>query len=172
MVDARWQWIQQGNASNWSYGEGIRAIWKGRCSYIQHRTLVDSFENIIWVNTLVPLFSFNICQLFWSKSKVCIQHTLLYTTFEWDILYFVLLKAGLFLKTCRKGYYQEGNYVYDEMDGIEAYKRALTTWAKWIDSTVNFTSSLVFFRSYSPSHFRWINFYITVSLFKITIRSR
>ncbi|KAL1808663.1 hypothetical protein ACET3Z_025653 [Daucus carota] len=53
-----------------------------------------------------------------------------------------------------KGYYQEGNHVYDEMDGIEAYQRALTTWAKWIDSTVNFTSSLVFFRSYSPSHFR------------------
>ncbi|KAK1390760.1 Protein trichome birefringence [Heracleum sosnowskyi] len=56
--------------------------------------------------------------------------------------------------TSGKGYYQEGNHVYDELDGLEAYRRALETWARWIDSNVKFTKSLLFFRSYSPSHFR------------------
>ncbi|OEL34284.1 Protein trichome birefringence [Dichanthelium oligosanthes] len=53
----------------------------------------------------------------------------------------------------RKDYYQEGNHVYSELDVHDAYRRALNTWAKWVDSNVNPKKTTVFFRGYSASHF-------------------
>ncbi|KAH7656157.1 PC-Esterase protein [Dioscorea alata] len=57
-----------------------------------------------------------------------------------------------------KDYYQEGNRVYGELKVIEAFHKALNTWAKWVDTNVNPKKTLVFFRGYSASHFsggRW-----------------
>jgi hypothetical protein len=55
---------------------------------------------------------------------------------------------------CRKDYYQEGNHVYNELNVLEAFRKALTTWARWVDANVDPMKSLVFFRGYSASHFR------------------
>ncbi|KAJ4840382.1 hypothetical protein Tsubulata_034789 [Turnera subulata] len=52
-----------------------------------------------------------------------------------------------------KDYYQEGSHVYDELNVLEAFRKALTTWARWVDANVKPTKSLVFFRGYSHSHF-------------------
>ncbi|CAK7342301.1 unnamed protein product [Dovyalis caffra] len=52
-----------------------------------------------------------------------------------------------------KDYYQEGSHVYDELNVLEAFRKALTTWARWVDANVNPVKSLVFFRGYSASHF-------------------
>ncbi|XVF55993.1 hypothetical protein PTKIN_Ptkin06aG0080400 [Pterospermum kingtungense] len=52
-----------------------------------------------------------------------------------------------------KDYYQEGSHVYGELNVLEAFRKALTTWARWVDATVNPTKSMVFFRGYSASHF-------------------
>ncbi|ONM62357.1 Protein trichome birefringence-like 1 [Zea mays] len=52
-----------------------------------------------------------------------------------------------------KDYYQEGNRVYSELDVHDAFRRALNTWAKWVDSSVNPKKTTVFFRGYSASHF-------------------
>ncbi|KAL6912036.1 hypothetical protein ACP4OV_000841 [Aristida adscensionis] len=52
-----------------------------------------------------------------------------------------------------KDYYQEGNRVYSELNVHDAYRRALNTWAKWVDSNVNPKKTTVFFRGYSASHF-------------------
>ncbi|KAH7679877.1 PC-Esterase protein [Dioscorea alata] len=52
-----------------------------------------------------------------------------------------------------KDYYQEGNHVYNELNVVEAFHRALNTWAKWVDANVNPKKTLVFFRGYSASHF-------------------
>lgn len=54
----------------------------------------------------------------------------------------------------KKDYYQEGNRVYSELNVHDAYRRALNTWAKWVDSNVNSKKTTVFFRGYSASHFR------------------
>ncbi|KAL6200726.1 hypothetical protein ACLB2K_030507 [Fragaria x ananassa] len=35
------------------------------------------------------------------------------------------------------GYYQEGDHVYDELNGEEAYRRALSTWGRWLDTKVD-----------------------------------
>ncbi|KAK4489688.1 hypothetical protein RD792_000321 [Penstemon davidsonii] len=51
-------------------------------------------------------------------------------------------------------YYQEGSHVYSELNVMEAFRKALTTWGRWVDANVNPTKSLVFFRGYSASHFR------------------
>lgn len=53
-----------------------------------------------------------------------------------------------------KGYYQEGSHIYDELNVSEAFRKALTTWARWVDANVNPMKTLVFFRGYSASHFR------------------
>ncbi|ERN11118.1 hypothetical protein AMTR_s00024p00162030 [Amborella trichopoda] len=57
-------------------------------------------------------------------------------------------------KTSRgKDYYQEGNHVYGELNVVDAYRKALKTWAKWVDINVNPKKTQVFFRGYSASHF-------------------
>ncbi|KAG8371838.1 hypothetical protein BUALT_Bualt12G0004700 [Buddleja alternifolia] len=52
-----------------------------------------------------------------------------------------------------KDYYQEGSHVYSELNVVEAFRKALTTWGRWVDAHVNPMKSLVFFRGYSASHF-------------------
>ncbi|CAH8350985.1 unnamed protein product [Eruca vesicaria subsp. sativa] len=50
-------------------------------------------------------------------------------------------------------YYQEGSNVYHELAVLEAFRKALTTWGRWVEKNVNPNQSLVFFRGYSASHF-------------------
>ncbi|XP_047336242.1 protein trichome birefringence-like [Impatiens glandulifera] len=52
-----------------------------------------------------------------------------------------------------KDYYQEGSHVYGELNVLEAFRKALTTWGRWVDANVDPKRSLVFFRGYSESHF-------------------
>ncbi|KAF7086042.1 hypothetical protein CFC21_089398 [Triticum aestivum] len=52
-----------------------------------------------------------------------------------------------------KDYYQEGNQVYSQLNVHDAYRRALNTWARWVDSNINPKKTTVFFRGYSASHF-------------------
>ncbi|KAH6827460.1 trichome birefringence-like protein [Perilla frutescens var. hirtella] len=52
-----------------------------------------------------------------------------------------------------KDYYQEGSHVYHDLNVVEAFRKALTTWGRWVDANVNPKKSLVFFRGYSASHF-------------------
>ncbi|RZC89045.1 hypothetical protein C5167_030738 [Papaver somniferum] len=51
-------------------------------------------------------------------------------------------------------YYQERNQVYPHLDVPTAFKRALTTWASWVDKYVIPGKTQVFFRSSAPTHFR------------------
>lgn len=55
----------------------------------------------------------------------------------------------------RKNYYKEGDVVYPKFDAVEAYRRSLRTWGKWIDKNVNPEKQLVFYRGYSSAHFRY-----------------
>ncbi|KAL6633450.1 hypothetical protein ACP70R_026121 [Stipagrostis hirtigluma subsp. patula] len=52
-----------------------------------------------------------------------------------------------------KDYYQEGSHVYSVLNVHDAYRRALNTWAKWVDANLNPKKTIVFFRGYSASHF-------------------
>lgn len=44
--------------------------------------------------------------------------------------------------------------MYPQFDAIEAYRRAMKTWANWVDKNVNPARQLVFYRAYSSAHFR------------------
>ncbi|KAI7724787.1 hypothetical protein M8C21_031212, partial [Ambrosia artemisiifolia] len=58
-------------------------------------------------------------------------------------------------KTSRgENYYQEGNHVYPRLKALDAYTRALSTWAKWIDKNIDSQKTQVIFRGYSLTHFR------------------
>ena len=54
----------------------------------------------------------------------------------------------------RQDYYQEGGHVYKELNVLEAFRKAMTTWGMWVDANINPTKTSVFFRGYSASHFR------------------
>lgn len=58
-------------------------------------------------------------------------------------------------KTARGiNYYREGDVLYPKFDAVEAYKRSIRTWAKWIRANINPAKQLVFYRGYSSAHFR------------------
>lgn len=52
-------------------------------------------------------------------------------------------------------YYQEGNLVHPRLNVSTAMRKALTTWASWVDKRINPRKTQVFFRSSAPSHFRF-----------------
>ncbi|XP_059286473.1 protein trichome birefringence-like 5 [Lycium ferocissimum] len=57
-------------------------------------------------------------------------------------------------KTARgKNYYKEGDHIYPKFDAVEAYRRALKTWAKWIDENMS-REKLIIYRGYSSAHYR------------------
>ncbi|PSR95377.1 Protein trichome birefringence like [Actinidia chinensis var. chinensis] len=53
-----------------------------------------------------------------------------------------------------KGYFQEGSHIYGKLNVIEAFEKAMMSWARWIDANIDSVKTLVFFRGYSPAHFR------------------
>lgn len=63
-------------------------------------------------------------------------------------------------KTARgEDYYQEGNYVHPRLKVLDAFKRALYTWGKWVDKNIDKTKSFIIFRGYSVTHFRYFREY-------------
>lgn len=60
----------------------------------------------------------------------------------------------MYIVYCRKGYYQEGDHVHEQLDVVEAFNKAMTTWARWVESNIDPMKTHVFFRSHSFSHFR------------------
>ncbi|KAL2935199.1 Protein trichome birefringence-like 6 [Bienertia sinuspersici] len=56
-------------------------------------------------------------------------------------------KAGI-------NYYQIGKQVYPHLDASTAYRKALVTWATWVDKYINPRKTHIFFRSIAPAHFR------------------
>lgn len=50
-------------------------------------------------------------------------------------------------------YYQEGDQVHPRLDVSTAFRKALTTWATWVDRHATPGKTQVFFRSSAPTHF-------------------
>ncbi|CAN4104266.1 unnamed protein product [Withania somnifera] len=46
-----------------------------------------------------------------------------------------------------------GGKYYKDMDRMVAFKKALLTWVKWIDTNIDPSKQLVFFQGVSPSHY-------------------
>ena len=54
----------------------------------------------------------------------------------------------------RWDYVQDGDTILKDMDRMEAFRKGLTTWAEWVDSTVDSKKTRVFFQGISPSHYK------------------
>lgn len=68
----------------------------------------------------------------------------------------LLDKRVVLIELGRINYYQEGSHVYRELSAEEAYRKALQTWGRWVDTNIDHTRTKVFFRGYSSSHFRYL----------------
>ncbi|MED6206091.1 Protein trichome birefringence-like 4 [Stylosanthes scabra] len=51
-------------------------------------------------------------------------------------------------------YFQEGDHVYDRLEVSEALRKALKTWANWVDLNVDRKRTRVFFTGFSASHYK------------------
>ncbi|KAK4492726.1 hypothetical protein RD792_003546 [Penstemon davidsonii] len=49
--------------------------------------------------------------------------------------------------------YQIGDKIIEDMERMEAYKTALTTWANWVDSNIDPTKTSVFYQGISAVHY-------------------
>lgn len=49
--------------------------------------------------------------------------------------------------------------MHSRLKVLEAYKRAVSTWGKWVDKHVNNGRTRVIFRGYSGVHFRYGSIY-------------
>ncbi|KDP39802.1 hypothetical protein JCGZ_03938 [Jatropha curcas] len=47
---------------------------------------------------------------------------------------------------------QEGNLTYPDTDRLVLYEKALNTWAKWVETDVDPTKTMLFFQGVSPDH--------------------
>lgn len=65
-----------------------------------------------------------------------------------------IFNSPFLLSCCRKNYFKEGDYIYPQFDAVKAYKKALTTWANWIDQNMH-PAKLVFYLGFSSAHFRF-----------------
>ncbi|RZC60615.1 hypothetical protein C5167_022385, partial [Papaver somniferum] len=54
---------------------------------------------------------------------------------------------------CRINYFQEGDYLYPKLEINKAFKKALTTWRKWIDNNIDSAKTQVVFRGFSLSQY-------------------
>ncbi|KAH9610223.1 hypothetical protein KSS87_021718, partial [Heliosperma pusillum] len=50
-------------------------------------------------------------------------------------------------------YVQDGNKMLKNMDRMAAFRKGLTTWAKWVDTEIDPTRTKVFFQGTNPSHY-------------------
>ncbi|KAG2671764.1 hypothetical protein I3760_13G010500 [Carya illinoinensis] len=50
-------------------------------------------------------------------------------------------------------YIEDENKVVEDMDRMVAFRKGLTTWAKWVDTDVDPIKTRVFFQGISPSHY-------------------
>lgn len=62
---------------------------------------------------------------------------------------------------CRWDYIEDGNKVLKDMDRMVAFRKALTTWAKWVDRDVDPTKTKVIFQGISPSHYKYVTFFFS-----------
>ncbi|KAI5600388.1 hypothetical protein POPTR_001G023900v4 [Populus trichocarpa] len=53
-------------------------------------------------------------------------------------------------------YVQEGETIIEDMDRMVAFRKGLTTWAKWVDSDVDTCKTKVIFQGISPSHYNGV----------------
>ncbi|KAK9126695.1 hypothetical protein Scep_015541 [Stephania cephalantha] len=50
-------------------------------------------------------------------------------------------------------YMESNGSVYENMDRLVAFERGMRTWARWVDSTIDATTTKVFFQGISPVHY-------------------
>lgn len=60
----------------------------------------------------------------------------------------------------RWGAFANGEEGYEELDAPVAYRLGLKTWANWVDSNINPNHTRVFFTTMSPTHMRFLSFYL------------
>jgi hypothetical protein len=51
-------------------------------------------------------------------------------------------------------YVQDGGQMVRDMDRLVAFSKGLSTWANWVDSNINPSTTKVFFQGISPTHYR------------------
>lgn len=129
--------------SRWPSGRGSRTssqAWLSQQEWAVERSWFLNLQQLPLVDT------------YWTSTNV---HFFFTNLLETKLRYFELQEKS----HCphyfhRWDYFQVGDKLYKEMDHMEAYKIALTTWANWVDSNIDPAATKVFFQGISAVHYR------------------
>lgn len=89
---------------------------------------------------------------YWKKTTVCV--TILFCFFFYFPLHQVIFGTNKLME-CRWAEVRYGvNNAHKDIDRMKAYEKALTTWARWVESSVDPSKTKVFFQGVSPDHMR------------------
>ena len=54
---------------------------------------------------------------------------------------------------CRWDYIQDGKKIVKDMDRMDAFRKGLKTWAKWVNTTVDTRKTKVIYQGINPTHY-------------------
>lgn len=113
---------------------------------------VDEFnwQSKRWVGSDVLVFNSG---HWWNEDKTVLTYEKSLSFYDQNSTFSSFLTEFIFC-VCRGCYFEEGRKVNKTMGVMEAFEKSLKTWKSWVLEKLDPEKSYVFFRSYSPVHYR------------------
>jgi hypothetical protein len=114
---------------------------------------VDEFnwQSKRWVGSDVLVFNSG---HWWNEDKTVLTYDKSLSFYDQNSTFSSFLTEFIFVCVCRGCYFEEGRKVNKTMGVMEAFGKSLKTWKSWVLEKLDPDKSYVFFRSYSPVHYR------------------